>query len=151
MNTKSAEMTVWLKGFAFAAMLARRPKLTAFTRWLTRLSAWYSLTIKRGQPKTSLREVVSEWQRMFPSEDINRLVSIDEGTAYAEVHVHCPLRGTGDVMACYRLMEYDRAMLERIGGQLVVLKSQAEPGRDVCKAALRLQDADMSDFIRNAH
>ncbi len=142
MNVKSVEMLLWLKGLAFAAMLARKPGLTPLIRRLMRLAAWYSLTMKRGQPKTSLRDVVSEWQRMFPSKDINRLVSIDEDTAYAEVHVHCPLRGTGDVTACYRLMEYDRAMLERIGGQLVVLKSQAEPGRDVCEVALRLQDAD---------
>ena len=142
MNVKSAEMMLWLKGFAFAAMLAGKPGLTPLTRWLMRLAAWYSLIMKRGQPKTSLREVVDEWQRMFPSPRINRLVSIDADTAYAEVHVHCPLRGTGDITACYRLMEYDRAMLERIGGQLVVLKSQAEPGRSVCEVALRLQDAD---------
>jgi len=140
-------MFIWLKGLTFATMLAPKPGLAFLTQGFMRLSAWYSLTLKHGQPKTSLRDVVYEWQRMFPSVDINRIVSIDEYTAHAEVHVQCPLRGTGDVMACYRVMEYDRAMLEIIGGQLVVLKSQAEPGVEVCEVALRLQGANILDLI----
>ncbi len=150
MTVKTVEMIVWLKGFAFVAMLARKQKFVALTRRFMRLSAWYSLTIKQGRPKTSLRDVVYEWQRMFPSKNINRIGSIDEQTAYAQVHIHCPLRGTGDVLACYRLMEYDRAMLERIGGQLVVLRSQAEPGVEVCQVALRLQSVDIAD-LKAAH
>lgn len=147
MAVKSAEMFIWLKGFTFATMLARKPGLALLTQSFMRLSAWYSLTLKRGQPKTSLREVVYEWQRMFPSKDINRIVEIGENTAYAQVCVECPLRGTGDVLACYRLMEYDRAMLKKIGGQLVVLRSQAEAGVTVCDVVLRLANADMSDVV----
>lgn len=146
MTVKSAEMVVWLKGFTFATMFARKQGLAFLTQGFMRLSAWYSLTLKRGQPKTSLRDVVYEWQRMFPSTDMNRIVSVDGQTVHAEVHVQCPLRGTGNVLACYRVMEYDRAMLERIGGQLVVLRSQAEPGVDVCEVALRLQGADTLDL-----
>jgi hypothetical protein len=150
MNAKSAEMMLWFKGFAFAAMLARNPSLAFLTQRFMRLSAWYSLTLKRGEPKISLSDVVYEWQRMFPSENINRIVSIGEYTAYAQVHVQCPLRGTGDVLACYRVMEFDRAMLRHIGGQLVVVRSQAEPDVEVCQVALRLQGVDISD-LKPAH
>ncbi len=90
MNVKSAEMTLWLKGFAFAAMLARKPGLTPLIRRLMRLAAWYSLTMKRGQPKTSLREVVDEWQRMFPSQAtgscLNPIREITDNTVYADTH-----------------------------------------------------------------
>jgi hypothetical protein len=151
MIAKRIEKFLWFKGFTVAAMLARTSGLLAFlTRGFMRLSAWYTLFLKRGRPKTSLRDVVYEWQRMFPSIDMNRIMSMDEHTARAEVRVQCPLRGTGDVLACYRVMEYDRAMLRRIGGQLVVLRSQAEPGVEVCQVAFRLQGEDISD-LRAAH
>ncbi len=84
---------------------------------------------------------------MFPSKETNYIKSIEHASAYAEVRIQCPLRGTGDATACYRLMEYDRAMLEKIGGQLVVLRSQAEPGVEVCEVALRLQGANTDDLI----
>lgn len=91
-----------------------------------RFFAWQSVLIRRGKRKCSLQEVVFEWQRMFPLRNMNSIKFIENDTAYAEVQVQCPLRGSGDVMACYRMMGYDRAMLEKIGGQLVVLHSQAE-------------------------
>jgi hypothetical protein len=44
-------------------------------------------------------------------------------------------------------MEYDRKMLERIGGQLVVLRSQAEPGVEVCQVAIRKADVSMDELV----
>ncbi len=111
-----------------------------------RFLAWQSLLIRWGQEKSSLQAVVFEWQRMFPSRDMNVIKSIEDDTAYAEVRVQCPLRGSGDVTACYRVMEYDRTMLEKIGGQLVVLRSQAEPGVEFCDVALRMKGANTGDL-----
>ena len=73
---------------------------------------------------------------------------VDEATrtVRAEIRSPCPLRGSGDVEACHRMMEYDRRLLERIGGQLVVLASQAEPGRTFCEVAIRPADAPVDDL-----
>jgi hypothetical protein len=141
------EMAVWMCLFSFASVIARAPELAPLSRILMRFFAWQSILLHRGRRRASLQEVVFEWQRMFPSKEINSIQSIERDTAYAEVRVTCPLRGYGDVSACYRLMEYDRAMLEKIGGQLVVLRSQAEPGVDVCRVALRLQGMNMDDLV----
>lgn len=112
-----------------------------------RFFAWQSLLIRHGRKKSSLQEVVLEWQRMFPLKEINHIKSIGNDTAYAEVMIQCPLRGSGDVMACYRMMEYDRAMLKKIGGQLVVLHSQAELGVKVCEVVLRMKETYTDDLI----
>lgn len=141
------EMAIWMYLFSFASVIAKAPKLAPLSRLLLRFLAWQSLLLKRGKRQTSLKAVALEWQRMFPSKDINRIISLEQKTAYAEVHITCPLKGSGNVLACYRLMEYDRAMLRRIGGQLVVLRSQAEPGIEVCQVALRLQGMNMDDLV----
>jgi len=44
------------------------------------------------------------------------------------------------------MMEYDREVMRRIGGELVVLESQARPGRTFCTVAIRRQGASMADF-----
>jgi len=94
---------------------------------------------------------VLEWQRMFPSKEINHIKSIERDTAYAEVRVFCPLRESGNVMACYRAMGYDREMLRKIGGQLIVLRSQAEPGVEVCEVALRMKTVDTNNLVAAHH
>lgn len=43
-------------------------------------------------------------------------------------------------------MEYDREVLRAVGGQLIVLESQAVPGRCFCRVALRRQGAPMDDL-----
>jgi hypothetical protein len=57
------------------------------------------------------------------------------------------LADTDDVSACYRLMEYDRRLLEHIGGEFVVLESQASPNIRVCRVAIRKKGADTADLI----
>ena len=140
-------LTLWMWSFSFASFIAKRKKFALVTRMLMRFFAWQSLLIRHGRKKFSLQEVVFEWQRMFPSKEINHIKSIGNDTAYAEVRVQCPLRGSGDVMTCYRMMEYDRAMLEKIGGQLVVLHSQAEPEVEICEVALKIEGANTDDLI----
>ena len=62
-----------------------------------------------------------------------------DNAIHTEIHLHCPLRGSGDVNACYKLMNYDRKLMESVGGQLIVLESQANSGKKYCKLAIRKQ------------
>jgi hypothetical protein len=87
------------------------------------------------------------WQRAFPTPEHHPIVAIDDTTAYAEIHTRCPLRGTGDVEACWRLMAYDRAFAARAGARFVVLASQATPGVKVCRVALRPEALPADDLV----
>jgi hypothetical protein len=52
-----------------------------------------------------------EWQRLMPNPKLMPITRVEGDTAYGEIRVHCPLRGSGDVHACHRLMSYDRALM----------------------------------------
>lgn len=106
-----------------------------------------TLALKRGGEQPDVATVAREWQRMMPSRKMVPIVEETPDTVVAEIHAHCPYRGTGNVHGCQRMMEYDRKMLETIGGELVVLRSQAEPGVSVCQVALRRKGADLSDLV----
>jgi len=43
-------------------------------------------------------------------------------------------------------MEFDRALLRSIGGQLVVIESQSNSGEDHCRLAIRRRGDDLSDL-----
>jgi hypothetical protein len=90
------------------------------------------------------------WQRAFPSARQVPIESSDGRTVIARIHTPCPLRGSGDLAACHRMMQFDRRVLTEAGGQFVVLESQASPGRTYCRVAMRLQGEDLSD-LREAH
>lgn len=75
------------------------------------------------------------------------VTGIDARTVYAEIHTPCPLRGSGDVHACHRMMEYDRAVMRCAGAQFVVLRSQAEPGVTRCQVAMRRLDDVVDDLV----
>jgi hypothetical protein len=106
-----------------------------------------TLWMRNAQPQSTIEDVGNEWQRMFPSRKDVPITGVENDTVYAEIHISCPHRGTGNVDGCYRMMEYDRKMLERIGGQLVVLRSQAEPGVEVCQLAIRKVEAPLDDLV----
>ena len=89
----------------------------------------------------------AEWERLLPSRKTAHVTSVDERTAFGEITIHCPLRGTGDVDACHRMMAYDRRLLAPVGGQLVVLRSQAEPGVTACQVAIRRTGLAVDDLI----
>jgi len=44
-------------------------------------------------------------------------------------------------------MEFDRTMVEAFGGQFIVLKSQAQPGRTACEIAIRKKGAPVQDLV----
>lgn len=130
-------MSVWLSS---------RPGLAAPSRNVMRLFGAFTMQLMNAKPKSQIEAVGKEWQRMFPSNDDVPITKITEDTVFAEIHIPCGHRGTGNVSGCHRMMEYDRKMLERIGGQLVVLRSQAEPGVTICQLAIRMADASIDDL-----
>jgi hypothetical protein len=134
-------MSVWLSG---------RPDWAARSRNVMRLFGAFTMQLMRAKPQSEIEAVGKEWQRMFPSNDDVPITEITEDTVFAEIHIPCGHRGTGNVSGCHRMMEYDRKMLERIGGQLIILRSQAEPGVAICQLAIRKADASIDD-LTHAH
>lgn len=140
-------------GLALNASLTRSPSLRVVEgRLLTPLFVRLTKRI-RGNPSAPVARTPEalgrEWERLLAKREYARVVAIDEakGTAYGEITGPCPLRGTGDVEACQRLMAYDRGLLAPLGARLVVLDSQAEPGRTSCRVAIRAEELDASDLV----
>ncbi|MFC1849653.1 hypothetical protein ACFL27_05530 [candidate division CSSED10-310 bacterium] len=130
------------------------------TRWLTenktrnlfgrpvlRFLGEITLFIKKGKKKESIAASATEWQKMFPSQKMVPIVKMEEDTVFAEIRTTCPYRGSGNVEGCYRMMEYDRKMMETIGGDFVVLRSQAEPGVESCLIAMTIDIKNRPDLI----
>ncbi len=83
---------------------------------------------------------------MFPYKKMVPIVKIEGDTVFAEIRSTCPYRGSGNVEGCYRMMEYDRKMMETIGANFVVLKSQAEPGVEYCQIAMTKEHQNREDL-----
>lgn len=130
--------------------LSSRPAISATTRFVMRTFGAFTMMLMRAKPQLDIEAVGKEWQRMFPSDEDVPITKITDDTVFAEIHIQCPHRGRGNVRGCHRMMEYDRKMLERIGGQLVVLRSQAEPGVSICQLAIRKAGASIDD-LTHAH
>ncbi|MBA4367575.1 MAG: hypothetical protein C0403_08040 [Desulfobacterium sp.] len=117
------------------------------TRILMRFNAKTVLLMRGGRRKDTIEEIGWEWKRMFPLESMQEIMAMDDHTVYMRTHTWCPLRGTGDVHACHQLMEFDRALLETIGGRLVVLRSQAQPNVKNCEIAIRMSGKSIDDLL----
>lgn len=131
------------RGFAF---VARREQLSPVAKLLGQTTAELIVTTKQLPRAKNLTDLGETWQSAFPSKKLVPIESISNDTVVAQIHDQCALRGSGDVHACYRMMEFDRGVLERIGGQFVVLESQATPGVSRCRVAMRMAGQDMSDL-----
>lgn len=131
---------------AASAWMARRESLNAETEWFMNVLAKTTINSKGIRKAKDLDDLGKQWQRGFPSSKQVPIKDVTETTVYAEIHTPCPLRGTGDVHACHRMMQFDRKVVEKAGGQFVVLSSQATPGNTFCKVAMRMQGADMGDL-----
>ena len=132
---------------AVSAFFARRPRFNRVTSALMQAMARLAIRSKGIRAARDDADLGAQWQRAFPSAKQVPIRRVDNGTVYAEIHTPCPLRGTGDVHACYRMMEFDRAVAARAGGQFVVLRSQAEPGRTHCEVALRRAGVPVTDLV----
>jgi hypothetical protein len=147
MKKKSLSGKLFTGLLSATSLLARNRRLNALTRSVMRSLAGLTLKFKGGRRKRSIEEIGREWQRMFPSRKFVPIVGIEKETVYAEIRTRCPLRATGDVQACYRLMEYDRRLMEVIGGEFVVLQSQAEPETEFCRVAIRKKGEPTYDLV----
>jgi hypothetical protein len=144
-------------GLAANAALTRSRFKAIEQRVLT--PAFVRLTLlvrgKRSVP-SDVASLGAEWERLLASRKTAHVTEVvpasasTPATAYGEITVHCPLRGTGDVHACHRLMAYDRGLVERAGGQFLVLESQATPGRTSCRIAIRAAGERIDD-LQEAH
>jgi hypothetical protein len=132
------------------AAVARRPGLEPLSNLLTRAMANATVRMKGIGRAARIEELGPLWQRSFPAAKQVPIESVSETTVLAQIHTPCPLRGTGDIHACHRMMAFDRQVLARAGGQFVVLESQATPGVRVCRVAMRLEGASMED-LKAAH
>lgn len=131
---------------ALLAFLARRPVLHGLSDRLTRFLARLTVRSKGLRPTAQLAELGRLWQRSFPSAHQVPIESIMANTLIGQIHTRCPLRGSGDLQACERMMEFDREVLRQVGGQFVVLQSQASPGITYCRVAMRLSGQPMADL-----
>lgn len=135
---------------SFFAFVARWERLGGVSKFIGQSTAQLVVNSKGISKAKTLEELGENWQKAFPSKKLVPIESINRNTVIAQIHDQCSLRGSGNVEACYRLMEFDRAVLERIGGQFVVLESQATPGVTHCRVAMRMAGQDVSD-LKPAH
>ena len=129
-----------------SALLARQPRLAPLCDAAMRSLARFTVRSKGIRPATDLPDLGRQWQKGFPSAKQVPITRVTDDTVYAEIHTPCPLRGSGDTAACWRMMAYDREVLARAGGQFVVLHSQAEAGRSHCEVAMRRSGVSLADL-----
>lgn len=120
-------------------------------RFLARMVFWAS-----GSPQArDSRELALIWQQLMPRPNsafplVEESRKSETSIAAGEIHLHCPLRDSGDPVACYRLMEFDRALIRAAGGHLMVLDSQSNSGLQHC-TVLMAMEADQFRGLLPAH
>lgn len=129
------------------AWLARRQGMArAPAAWFIRSLGTTMARFRRVVPSSDAALLGAMWQRAFPSKKHVPIVALDRDTAYGEIHTRCPLRGTGDLDACHRMMGYDRAFMEPAGARFVVIESQAQKNVTVCKIAIQRAHRSADDL-----
>lgn len=147
---KPSQLRAFTEGLRKAAALARHPLGGYLIDPMMRLYARKTLKIRQVQPpgaQAGIEAIALEYQRMFPSKRMYEITELTEDTAYFDIHVQCPLRGSGDAMACHRLMQYDRSMADKLGANFRVLKSQSVTGAETCRVAIRKHGLPISDLV----
>lgn len=142
---KFAVFAFILKIYAF---LGQRSYFDGLTQWLTSMAAHLNISLNQPKNADTPAELAQTWQDLMPP-DARHLFPIkatDDTTAFVEIHLHCPLRGTGNNHACHKLMNYDRQLMDKVGGQLIVLESQSNSGNTYCKLAIRKAGEDVTDL-----
>ena len=123
-----------------AADLARHPVGRFMIQPIMRFYARKTLRSKTAQAPQSdanMQDYALEFQRMFPTKRLYRIVDVEDDVAYFDIQVECPLRASGDGQACHRMMQYDRSLAAGLGVNFEVLESQAITGAATCRVALR--------------
>lgn len=147
MSTDEQKMALYQRVNGFTGPLARS-RWHWRTRWIARLLAQWTWWRNQGRPQLEVRAMAEEWRRLFGLPRFWQIERVADEVAYCAIHFPCSLEGSGDVAACQRLMEYDRALLGKIGGQLRVLESRADPRvRGACKVAIHRRDEAHPELI----
>jgi hypothetical protein len=143
---KQAVFNFTLKILAF---FSQRKWGKSLTSWATTQTANLNLLLNKPKKAVNTEELAKTWQQLMPpdGQENFKIKEITDDTAITEIHLHCPLRGTGNVEACYKLMNYDRKLMDKVGGELIVLESQSNSGKPYCKLAIRKKGADTTDLI----
>jgi hypothetical protein len=137
-------LNAWLTRRSFFRFIEARVTTPIFVL-LTRM-----IRGKAPEPFVQTTEALGkEWERLLGNQKYAKILRVDEETktAFGEITGYCPLRGTGDVKACHRLMAYDRGLMEPLGARFVVLASQSEIGRTSCQIAIRPSNLEHSDLL----
>jgi len=138
-------------GLQLNAALTRRPALRGLeSRVLTPFFVRLTRRIRGARELDGTPEALGhEWERLLGNRHYARITRIepDSQTVYGEITGLCPLRGSGDLEACQRLMAYDRGLLAPHRARFVVLASQAEPGRSHCEIAIRPELLPAHDLL----
>jgi len=152
----TARMRSWQK-WLFQAGLRLNAALTRSRRWrwieqrvLTPLCVHLTHWLRGRSALASTPEQLGrEWERLLGDPRYAHVTRVDASTqtVYGEIVGRCPLRGSGDVAACHRLMAFDRRLMARHHAHFVVLQSQAEHGKHYCQIAIRPQLLDASDLM----
>ncbi|MEL6348231.1 MAG: hypothetical protein AAFV53_34295 [Myxococcota bacterium] len=109
--------------------------------------AWLVHVVLGKRPQETVDGLAQEWNRLMPTpRTAFPVIKTEDDTAYVEIRIRCPLRGSGDAAACWRAMAFDRELIEASGGQLVVMESQSVTGGECCKLAIRKAGADFDDL-----
>ncbi len=96
---------------AVSAWMARQERLSAVTEAFMNALARATIRSKRIREVDTLEALGAQWQRGFPSAKQVPITAVTADTVFAEIHTPCPLRGTGDVGACYRMIQFDREVV----------------------------------------
>ena len=143
---KQRVFNLTLKGLFYLSSIKITAKLIPA---ITKLLAKVNLSMNKPAHTRDLKRLAETWKEVMPpdGQELYKISGISDNTAYVEIHLHCPLRGTGKVDSCYAFMNYDRTLMERIGGSLTVLESQANSGKNYCKLAIRRIEESTDDLI----
>ncbi len=131
------------------AFMGQRRVFNRATQFVTTQAALLNVALNKPGKASTPEALAQKWQQMMPPKAKHRfpIKTANQHTAIIEIHVHCPLRGTGNPHACHRLMNYDRKLMEKVGGQLVVLDSQSNSGKPYCTLAIRPQGQPIDDLV----
>ncbi len=128
------------------AFFSKRKFFDKLTFWMTKSNAKLNIRLNKPKYTDDVRELAETWKKMMPADgqEFFKIAKISEDIAYTEIHLHCPLRGTGHIEACNKLMNYDRTLMREVGGELIVLESQSNSGKNYCSLAIRKKGSDQT-------
>ena len=143
---KQVVFNVTLRVFVF---FAQRRGFSHLTQWATTQAAKLNLALNRPKSSTEVEKLAQTWQDLMPPDGqaYFPIKEVNADTAFTEIHLACPLRGTGNVHACYKLMNYDRELTRKAGGELSVRESQSNSRKNYCRLAIRPLGSDTSDLV----